>query len=196
MIRRDGYTLLEMLVALTLVALLAVAGQQALSLAARSAAAEGDGGHSFLLRRQIGDWLNSMMPVRSVRRDRAPLVFEGQPDRLVFVTGLSERFGTPGPHRVTLTVDEVDGRTGLVAAWLVLHPGGGADVGRRVLVDGVRSVRLRYWSGGEGSGSEGSGWFDTWPSTQRLPGLIEMTLVGGGADGWPPIRVALHQGGA
>jgi prepilin-type N-terminal cleavage/methylation domain-containing protein len=90
MIRRDGYTLLEMLVALTLVALLAVAGQQAPSLAARSAAAEGDGGHSFLLRRQIGDWLNSMMPVRSVRRDRAPLVFEGQPDRLVFVTSSSK----------------------------------------------------------------------------------------------------------
>jgi prepilin-type N-terminal cleavage/methylation domain-containing protein len=97
--RRPGFTLLEMLVAMTLLAFIMVAGQQPIALAARAAAPHGDGGHGFLVRRQIADWLETAMPIRSDRRERSPLIFTGEPQALRFVTILPERFGTAGPHQ-------------------------------------------------------------------------------------------------
>ena len=138
MTRRPGFTLLEMLVAMTLLAFIMVAGQQAIALAARAAAPHGDGGHSFLVRHQIADWLETSLPVRSSRRERSPLVFLGEQASIRFVTDLPERFGMAGPHIVTLA--QAPG--GLLATWQPLRPGGDAPVGERLLLDGVSPGRI------------------------------------------------------
>ena len=186
MTRRPGFTLLEMLVAMTLLAFIMVAGQQAIALAARAAAPHGDGGHSFLVRHQIVDWLETMRPVRSSRRERAPMAFSGEPASIRFVTDLPERFGIAGPHVVTLT--QAPG--GLLASWQPLRLSGDAPVGQRIMLDGVKQVAFRYWDG-----TDQRGWSDTWPPGQRLPAMIQMNLDGGAAQGWPSIRVALRNQG-
>jgi len=173
-----------MLVAMTLLAFIMVAGQQAIALAARAAAPHGDGGHGFLVRRQIADWLETAMPIRSDRRERSPLIFTGEPQALRFVTILPERFGTAGPHIVTLS--RSDG--GLRVSWQLLRPNADpAAAGDRVLLDGVDRVGFRYWDT-----SDNLGWRDAWPLAQRLPGMIEISLDGGVSAGWQPFRVVMR----
>jgi prepilin-type N-terminal cleavage/methylation domain-containing protein len=183
MSRRPGFTLLEMLVAMTLLAFIMVAGQQAIALAARAAAPRGDGGNAFLVRRQISDWLETAMPIRSDRRERSPLIFTGEPQSLRFVTVLPERFGKAGPHIVALSRSE----GGLTVSWQLLRPNADSATGERLMLEGVSQVEFRYWDG-----SDNLGWRDTWPVGQRLPGMIEINLDGGAATGWPPFRVLLR----
>lgn len=186
MTRRPGFTLLEMLVAMTLLAFIMVAGQQAIALAARAAAPRGDGGHSFLVRHQIADWLETSMPVRSTRRERAPLVFAGEPSSVRFVTDLPERFGMAGPHVMTLA--QAPG--GLLATWQPLRPNADAPVGQRLMLEGVDRVSFRYWDG-----SDDRGWHDLWAPGPRLPNMIRMNFEGGAAQAWPPILVVLRNQG-
>ena len=184
MSRRPGFTLLEMLVAMTLLAFIMVAGQQAIALAARAAAPRGDGGHGFLVRRQIADWLETAMPIRSDRRERAPLIFTGEPQVLRFVTFLPERFGKAGPHIVTFS--RSDG--GLRMSWQLLRPT--ADVaaaGERILLEGVSRVGFRYWDA-----SDNLGWRDAWPVGLRMPSMVELSLDGGASAGWQPFRVVMR----
>ena len=181
MTRRPGFTLLEMLVAMTLLAFIMVAGQQAIALAARAAAPHGDGGHSFLVRHQIADWLETSLPVRSSRRERAPLIFSGEPTSMRFVTNLPERFGTAGPHIVVLS--KAPGR--LLANWQPLRLTGGSPAGERLMLEGVDQITFRYWDG-----TDARGWHDAWPPDQRPPAMIQMNFGGGTAQGWPPILVA------
>jgi len=213
---QSGFTLLEMLVAMTLLAFIVVAGQQAIALAARAAVPIGDDGNAFLVRHQIMDWVETSIPVRTSRRDRAALMFAGEPNRLRFVTSLPERFGVAGPHLVTLS--RAPGQNGgLLVTWQAVRPprnsgvggsgvggvGGGigmaggigaggpdAPVGERLMLEGVQGVGFRYWDG-----SANAGWLDTWPAPQRLPAMIQMIFEGGSAEGWPPMMVALRNRG-
>ncbi len=186
MTRRPGFTLLEMLVAMTLLAFIMVAGQQAIVLAARAAAPQGDGGHSFLVRHQITDWLETSLPVRSTRRERAPLVFSGEPASIRFVTDLPQRFGTAGPHIVVLAQTQ----GGVLMTWQPLRPGGEGPIGERLILEGVTHAAFRYWDG-----TDAGGWRDTWAPGPRLPTMIQMNFDGGAAEGWPPISVALRNQG-
>ncbi|WP_158045299.1 prepilin-type N-terminal cleavage/methylation domain-containing protein [Skermanella pratensis] len=179
MTRRPGFTLLEMLVAMTLIAFIMVAGQQVIALAARAAAPRGDGGHGFLVQRQIADWLETALPVRSDRRDRAPLIFSGDQGSLRFVTVLPQRFGLAGPNVVTMSGSP----GGLLARWQPLRLTGEQQVGERLILEGAVQVSFRYWD-------NAGGWRNAWPAGQRLPDLIELSMSGGPAEGWPPIVVA------
>jgi hypothetical protein len=173
-----------MLVAMTLLSFIMVAGQQAIALAARAAGSRGDGGHSFLVRRQISDWMETAMPIKSDRRERSPLIFIGEPQSMRFVTVLPDRFGTAGPNIVTFK--RSDG--GMAMSWQLLRPNADvATASERILLDGVNLVRFRYWDG-----SDNLGWRDTWPIGQRLPGMVELNLEGGAATGWQPMRVVLR----
>jgi prepilin-type N-terminal cleavage/methylation domain-containing protein len=183
MSRRPGFTLLEMLVALTLLSFMMVAGQQAIALAARAAAPHGDGGNAFLVRRQISDWLETALPVRSDRRERAPLIFAGEPQLLQFVTVLPERFGVAGPHIVTLSRSA----GGLMVSWQPLRLNAERKTSERLVLEGVGQIAFRYWDN-----ADARGWRDTWPAGQRLPGMVEISLGGGAAEGWRPILVALR----
>ena len=179
MTRRPGFTLLEMLVAMTLIAFIMVAGQQVIDLAARAAAPRGDGGHMFLTHRQIADWLETALPIRSDRRDRAPLIFAGDQASLRFVTVLPQRFGVAGPNVVTLG----GAPGGLLARWQPLRFDGEQQGNERLILEGVERVSFRYWD------STG-GWRNAWPAGQRLPDLVELSVSGGPAQEWPPIVVA------
>jgi len=197
-----------MLVAMTLLAFIVVAGQQAIALAARAAAPIGDDGNAFLVRHQIMDWVETSIPVRVTRRDRAALMFAGEANRLRFVTSLPERFGVAGPHLVTLS--RAPGQHGgLLVTWQAVRPprnsgigggiGGGigigagstdTPVGERLMLEGVQRVGFRYWDG-----TANTGWLDIWPTPQRLPAMIQMIFEGGSAEGWPPMLVALRNRG-
>jgi len=168
--RRPGATLLEAMVALTLLGLIWLAGQQALALVRQAAADPGDGGDTFILVRQVQDWLAAAQPVRTGRRRNAPLLFQGEAGRIAFVSDLPARFGQGGPHLLALW----PGDAGVVLEWSPLRPtppAGATDRRRqRLVLPGRAELRLRYRADAAGP------WHDRWEDPATLPTLVELTL--------------------
>lgn len=187
-----GFTLLEMLVALALLGGISLAAHAAIGVAARGTAAvlRAEDRDLHLTRRMLAGWIETALPVLAARRSGAPLLFDGREDRMTFVAELPERFGTAGPHLVTLRADPHSGE-GLTVAWRLLRPRGEAAESRRTLAAGVRSVRFRYWAGR----APGGAWHDRWTGRQQLPSLVEIRFESDpGAPAWPPMTIPLGVG--
>lgn len=178
---RAGFTLLELLVVLVLLGLLSLAGHQALHTAGRlSARLNDDGGQHFLVQRQVADWIAQAQPRRVGRERSAPVMFDGLPDRLTFVTNLPDRFGLASPHLVTLSLEP----DGLAVGWRLLTDRTGASGGTRLLLPAARELKLRYWHAAEG-------WVERWDRRPTLPALVEMRLEPDAASSREPVRVAV-----
>jgi len=116
---------------------------------------------------------------------RLTLAFLGRADRLVWgVDGLAEA-ARPGLHAVALRVE---------AGALMLHHrelGLSGDAGARsLLLPGVTALRLAYL--GPQNGGSAPVWQDEWPTQERVPSLLRVTLSF--ADGSPPQGISLPLG--
>ncbi|RPE79559.1 prepilin-type N-terminal cleavage/methylation domain-containing protein [Vulcaniibacterium tengchongense] len=127
-----------------------------------------------------------------------PLRFVGEPERLRFVADLPDYLGRGGPylHDFAL-VDDGDGVRMTLGLGMVLAGEVVEETAPRppdTLVEGLRGARFRYRALDE-TGRLGP-WLDRWPASDRLPLLVEATLVDRDGRAWPPLVVALPQAGA
>ena len=192
--RARGFTLIEMLLALSIGAALLVAmfGGVRVGLAAwsrgeaRAMALE----HDRTLAQVLGRAVAGTYPYRGAPVVGAPVrvIFEGQPDRFTFVT-LAPSIPAPVPiafTAVSLSRDE----QGLAVRQLPLPNLEPLDRVAPVLVDPtVIAVRFRYL--GEGD------WKDRWDMTKEdsLPRAVEIVLttaVGNRAVEQPPLLVPIR----
>lgn len=192
-----GFTLIEMLVALTLIGLLSAGLFSGLRFGARAWEAGGEriaatndveAGRAFLRRRlaQI-----QALAMGADRGERQP-VFDGRPDSLRFAADWPVHLGHGGVYVFTLRADDTN--SGLLLDWALYRPDGPVDVsdGRqrpRRLFAGVDKVSFRYF--GRRRPAEDARWHDDWIESDRLPSLIQITMTGEDAETWPPIRVAV-----
>jgi prepilin-type N-terminal cleavage/methylation domain-containing protein len=194
---RPGFTLLEVLVGLTVASLALLAGMLALG-TVRDLGGQADGvaraaAAGATQRSALVDWLAGA-------RMRAPTgeMFEGmQQDeggRMVDVLLLPTTARTPLDGSVTVIGLYIDNdpdtpERGLVAEMTGMTPG--EEPRRMELVPEAASLIIRYL----GDGSASDEWEDTWSARNRLPRLIEVTLLPAAGDSLPlllryPIRVA------
>lgn len=182
----NGFTLLELLVAVTVLALLSavLGGGVRFGLAAwqagerRADRIETPASVHALLRRQI----EAAYPL--IRRQGEPaVVFDGTRDRLRFITTLPARLGVPGLADVTLF------REGgaLRLAWQPL--------GERVraaasatLLEGVEDVAFAYYGGPARTAPPE--WRDDWTEAGFLPALVRVSLRLSGGRPWPALVAA------
>jgi general secretion pathway protein J len=200
--RAAGFTLLEILVATTLLAAaLALAfatlrassataarGEQLAQRSERMRAVEG------FLRRRVA----STAPIAFDVNDQTgvPLRFLGEPDRLRFVADLPSYLGRGGPHLHDIRV--VDGRRGglrLEVSFAVVMTNEVIEEREprppELLVDGLREVRFRYRSlTAENRIGE---WQDRWEQGDRLPLQVSIDIVDDRGDVWPSMVVSLPQ---
>ena len=195
---QQGFTLVELLVGLTLLGFIMVAVTGGLRIGLIGAdrvterAANGDvlrGVHAFLR-----DRLQAARPIRWTREDgRNVVAFEGTQDRLSFVADMPSYPDIGGLYELTLLHQGRD----LVLA-RVLTDGRGLGFTREgavteVVADDVGGLRFAYFGrlGGRGVPS----WHDTWSDARTLPDLIRVE-IGPGADrrNWPAIVVAPRLG--
>jgi general secretion pathway protein J len=182
--RRDdaGFTLLEILVAVTLLGLLSVAlfgavraGAKGWGRAEQHIAASTDAAAvQDLLRRMIG----SAKPVfASSDPSTAAVAFEGDARSLALIGTLPDALapGLQGQQRVFLA--QVGGTQSLMLSWRLDLPsadGGTLPETLVPLMDNVGTVRFAYY-GPSGDGST-RGWSDTWSNRQTLPSLVRVHI--------------------
>lgn len=193
--RARGFTLLEVLLALALLAVLVALLWGALAAATRgvrggesrlTAATDVRAAQAFLRRE-----LAAALPM-AWARDRAqrPQVFAGEPQRMRFVGTLPAYLGGRGPLRLELSIDPpVAGRRALRLRFQTLASAqAGAQTwgDAETLIGHLRGGHFAY----RGLDAEGrpTAWLPRWPWPQRLPLLVRIELDGD-AD-WPPLVIA------
>ncbi|MEQ9640278.1 MAG: prepilin-type N-terminal cleavage/methylation domain-containing protein [Alphaproteobacteria bacterium] len=174
-----GFTLLELLVGLALMALLAGLLFGSLRLGAGTLARVDATAEALEDRRVVASFLRGRLaqaePLNDATDTGHSVAFTGAPDRLELVTEMPPAAGG-GRHRVVL--DNAPG--GLRLAWRPL-PGDGAAHQR--LLD-VGPARFAYY--GRHAGEADPSWHDTWTGELALPELVRLTL-----SGMAPLIVAL-----
>jgi general secretion pathway protein J len=196
LLRERGFTLVEVMVALTLLSLVMLVlgaairsmGASAERIDARSASIDEMRVATTLLREIAG------RPAAQRAEPPAPgLLFSGGPDAMSWIGVMPARFGAAGRHFFHLAVEpQPDGSTGLVLRFVpwrweqkVLPDWAQAD--SRVLVRHIGAAAFAY--GGDGMNQ---GWQKAWPIEEiRLPPRVRLLLTAAGAE-WPPLVLALH----
>jgi general secretion pathway protein J len=191
----QGFTLLELTVALVLVALIGAVLYGSLSLAGDSwnrgetkvqRVSEMRSAEDFLRRT-----LTSQHPLRFQKVVEKPLYFLGTRDALSYAAALPGRAGG-GMYYFRLTATS-EGR--LVLARVIpdysaqaLPDFGSAE--SNVLADGIASVKFGYFGRDPGSAdSVPPTWRDRWDDPQRLPDLIRVDVTPISGAAWPTLVI-------
>jgi general secretion pathway protein J len=199
--RLAGFTLIELVIAITLMGLVLVAlygglrlglnswdsGEQRAEAVNRLRAAQ------EFLRRQ----LTQSMTVYQINDQQAQTaVFVGRPDRIEFIAPMLTHFGQGGLYRIR--VETGDGRLWLRwRAYDRADPDAGVEQ-ETVLLNKVTAVEWGYF-GPEPDGEPGqqpsqpSRWYSEWPSGKQRPQLVRLNLKLGG-EPWPDLVTALVEG--
>ncbi len=190
-----GFTLLELVVAITLMGLVLVVLYSGLRLGLNgwdSGEARAETTNRLrlveeFLRRQLAQ---SMTVYWSNARQEKIVVFAGQANRIEFVAPMLVQLGQGGLYRVR--IESGDGR--LWMRWrpyLPADPNAGEER-ETVLLEGVSNVEWAYF-GPEHDDDPHPQWRSNWTSPARRPLLARLNLTVQGQP-WPDLVVALSEG--
>lgn len=197
-----GFTLVELLIALTLIGLLSVVLLGGLRFGTRvwetghersAASAEIEGLHG-LLRRQLSQ---ARLPAQGPGAPADTASFVGTSERVRFTAPLPDYVGVGGLYRFELAPVERGEGAALELAWQLYRPDRSEwfeeeTLSRRILIEGVERLRVRYF--GTSEAGEEPQWHDSWDSPGALPALIalELEFPADDARAWPNLTIAPH----
>ncbi|MGF1631832.1 MAG: prepilin-type N-terminal cleavage/methylation domain-containing protein [Kiloniellaceae bacterium] len=179
-----GFTLLELMVSITVLGLLSVMMVGGLNFGARvwertESAAQDQGrvaAVQALLRRQVAQ----MQPQQVRGADRRPrIAFEGTAGRLVFVAPLPQYLGQGGYHLIAVESEAAGATRNLVLRWQPFdreRPGLALSdrAHKEILATGLSSLAFKYF--GHDRRGTPTGWLATWADTDRLPQLVDIAV--------------------
>jgi len=196
-----GFTLVELLVAFTLLGLIALMAAGGLRLGSRvweRTTQEGETSDRIaavqgLIRRQLAAVVE---PRRQVLAPRGPAAISGSGDAIELVAPLPFGRDLGALYRQRFALAETDGGLSLMMSWRPLtvedEAAAGAatgGAGREALLDGVAALRWSYLAVERGRSS--ASWRETW-DRPGLPQLVRLRLelVPEAARAWPELVVA------
>ena len=183
--RHRGFTLLELLVALMLLALMSSLLYGTLSLSAnswdRGEAKAQQASDMRLTEEFLRQTLTSQHPLRMHKLAEQPLYFQGGRDTLAFAGVMPGRAGG-GMYYFKLAVTAADGKSKLTLARLIpdyaaisLPEFSGAD--QSVLAEGIGELRMSYFGRDtDANVASTPTWRDQWDDPQRLPLIIRIDV--------------------
>ncbi len=188
----NGFTLLEVLVSITIFSLMIVVLYAGYRLGIRSWES-GERTHAAVSElRLAGSFIRKhttqAFPLAISKSNAWRLWFDGEARGLVFVTTMPTYLGQGGMYEMTLKVDQQDDGASLVVSRRLLHPD--AEPGRpgvsdlaRPLLENLESAQFAYF-GATGEDGEES-WHTSWQGRQRLPRLVRLRINSKLAGDWP-----------
>ena len=200
-----GFTLLELIIALSLLALMAAVLAGSVSLSARS----WDGGEAKAAdvseMRQAQEFLRGQMvalyPQRIRKAVDLPLMFAGEREEIRYAAALPPRVIEGGVYFFRLSLSRGDNGAGLlVLERVVPEPDAAALPGfdkaeRSILARGIAELRIGYFGRDPGAAvTDEPRWRDRWEDTQRLPDLVRIEVKPERGLPWPTLVVEPRRG--
>ena len=197
--RSKGFTLIELIIALVLLALIASLMFGSLSMAARS----WDGGEAkaaevssmrqaqAFLREQI----ESELPLRIRKAAELPLMFAGERDEMRYAAALPPRVLEGGAQFFRLAVMRNGEKSQLVLERTIPDPAATQNpeftaAEHTVLADGIAELRVSYFGRDPNAADvDAPTWRDRWEDRQRLPLLIRIDVKPVKGMPWPTLVV-------
>ena len=195
---QEGFTLVELLVALALVALISVVLLGGVRFGARvweaSQVQSEAANEVHTIRRFLRERALSARPARAIGDDSEDgrAGFSGEAASFRLVTLMPDYVARGGLYHFEIAAADTGEDTGLAVKW---WPYGGAEAGpgsgQRGLLGGVEDIRLSYFGDADESGA--MTWQDTWRLGRNLPRLISVKVIFPAGDPriWPELIVAL-----
>jgi general secretion pathway protein J len=198
--RIDGFTLIELTVALVLLALLSAVLYGSLGLAGTSldrgeSKADATSGmrlaHAFLRSN-----LEEQHPLRMRKIAEFPLLFSGERDELRYAAPLPPRVAGGGIWFYRLAVLRNDANAPLVLERAqpdlnALQMPDFHEADRSVLAQDIASLKIGYFGRDAGANDADSPtWRDRWDDPQRLPLMIRIEIEPKHGAAWPPLIVS------
>lgn len=192
-----GFTLLEVLVAMTLMSVILLLLYSGMRFGARSwevstARAEISSELRLVqdfIRRQ---WRQSNTVFYNDDDEGLIVAFHGESNELQLVAPMLAHLGFGGLYWVHYDLADDGGTRVLRLRWWPYQPDGNTreedPAGENILLRGVNELHFSYFGAEEPQ--DDPEWHDTWDSVRLRPQLIRLTLDWVNAD-WPPLVVAL-----
>jgi general secretion pathway protein J len=197
-----GFTLIELMVALALFAILSGILFGSLRLAGRSTDAGEEKAQASSGMRLASDYLREQLTSQHPQRMRKmlefPLLFGGTAEELRYAATLPGRVGLGGMWYYKLSLSAAPGKetTALVLERVMPDLDGASmpafgEAERSVLADDIKSLKISYFGRDRGASlDQAPTWRNTWDNTQLLPILVQIEVTPRKGDPWPPIVVA------
>jgi len=189
--REAGFTLIEVLVALALSALVGVILLDGIRLAASGLDRHSRQVDRLDARQSLDDILRRTLDSAAVLPRSAGGEFVGKPDAIEFLA-VAEDSG-PGLYRIDLAVDRGRADRPLILKRRLAVPAGDPREATSILTGHVRDFRLAYF-GADGA-SETPAWHDSWQSLTTLPLMVRVILDSDDAPPRPALVIRLWSAG-
>ncbi|MEO1161017.1 MAG: prepilin-type N-terminal cleavage/methylation domain-containing protein [Pseudomonadota bacterium] len=183
----EGFTLVELLVAISLLAILSglfvntvVLSQRMANVSDKLVSSQEIGAVERYLRRDLRQVFKIFQLDPEARK--LQLVFRGRPDQLDLLLPANIDVEYGGLRYVSFLIDE-DGDAGprLITRRQPGGAGGKTAVAIKtsevVLLESVSSLSFQYFGTGEENGRQTTGWFDAWDEADQLPRLVELNIT-------------------
>lgn len=186
---KAGVTLLEMLIALAVMALLAAIGASVLSFSGRSLARIGDsaaGADIALARHDLRYWIEHALMQSGA--DGITIAADGDSRRLTLHVLLDDGLFWPGQVTVvTLGLDAAPVDPVVIATASGLSDSDQSPTDRTLTLSGMGArLAIRYF--GRTSEDSSVDWHDTWRSKDGIPSLVQIT-ISDSLRAYPPLIV-------